>query len=94
MKQQNTLFVGTREAEASMVGWSVWKGMPVIFFLEGGNVELDLTRLWKMEEKKYLTESDHPSRKHLAIESEKNLREYLIATNYPLAFSLPFVYSS
>ncbi len=22
-----------------MVGWSVWKGMPVAFFLEGGNVE-------------------------------------------------------
>ncbi len=52
-----------------------------------------LIYLWDSEEKKELPESDHPSRKYPAIESEKNLREYLIAPNYPIVFSLSFVYS-
>jgi len=44
-----------------------------------------LTSLWKIEEKKYLTKSEHSSRKHPATESEKNLRKYFIATTVPLA---------
>jgi len=39
-----------------------------------------LIYLWDSEEKKELTESDRPSRKHPATESEKNLRDYFIGT--------------
>jgi hypothetical protein len=48
--------------------------------------EMDLTRLWKIEEKKELPESDHLSRKHPTTESKTNLRGYFIATTCHLVF--------